>query len=176
MKGSREDLELLLTLLINVNSLDSAKVMECCYQEGHESWKLLDTICFENENVPATTVRRAAASIADELTPVGLLSNMLIGELRGVSGTGVAGVKTKNKNGVEDSNSVKNGIMDSSGGGDCPLLSAALCDLKLLGLDMDVVAKRQLFGLRSVRREFPDRDVTLQPDGTFTIYAEAIAK
>jgi hypothetical protein len=85
-------------------------------------------------------------------------------------------VKTKNNNRVEDSNSVKNGIIDSSGGGDCLLLSAALCDLKFLGLDMDVVAKRQLFGLRSVRREFPEREVTFQPDGTFTIHAEAIAK
>jgi hypothetical protein len=60
--------------------------------------------------------------------------------------------------------------------GDCLLLSAALRDLKVLGLDMDVVAKRQLFGLRSVRREFPDRVVTFQPDGTFTIHAEAVAK
>jgi hypothetical protein len=175
MKGSREDLELLLTLLMNFHSLDSAKVMECCYQEeGNESWKLLHTICFQKEEVPGTG-RRAAASIADELTPVGLLSNMP-SVCCSVSGTEVAGVKTKNNNRVEDSNSVKNGIIDSSGGGDCLLLSAALCDLKFLGLDMDVVAKRQLFGLRSVRREFPEREVTFQPDGTFTIHAEAIAK
>ena len=71
---------------------------------------------------------------------------------------------------------VENAIIDLPGGGDCKLLSAALCDLKVLGLDMDVVAKRQLFGLRSVKREFPDREITFQPDGTLTIHAEAIAK
>lgn len=63
---------------------------------------------------------------------------------------------------------VENAIIDLPGGG-CPLLSAALRDLKVLGLDMDVVTKRQLFALRSAKREFQDREIYFQPDGGFII-------
>ena len=55
------------------------------------------------------------------------------------------------------------------GGDNCPLLSAALSDLQVLGLDTDIIAKRQLFAVRSAKREFQDRELCFQPDGGFIV-------
>lgn len=51
----------------------------------------------------------------------------------------------------------------------CPLLAAALEDLKILGLDNDLTSKRRLFDIRSVKREFSDRIILFNNDDGFII-------
>lgn len=128
-----------MNVILNFNSLDSAKVMVCDEDKGKEFWKLVDSISFKNEDLPGTD-RRAAASIADELTTVGESSNMLSVN-RQVSGSI---------------------LFDVDHG-----MKMALQDLRALDLESDIDSKRMLLQHRSIKREFSNRVIEFRKDSVF---------
>lgn len=136
MKGTHEDLESMKTFLMNFNYLDSMKVSESYFEEGKECWRLSDSMSFEKEELPGTN-QRAAASIAGELTTVGLPPNMPPVRCE-VSGS----IQFNEEHGI----------------------NMALQDLRAFDLESDMDSKRMLLKHRSIKREFSDRMIEFKKD------------